>query len=49
MFEYPAVHSWVIGHTVKIVNEFESSVAREPLIPVGAPLDYVPKRPATNP
>jgi len=43
VFEYPAVHSWIISHTVKQVVDFKASVAKEPLIPVGAPLDYVPK------
>jgi arylsulfatase len=49
VFEYPAVHSWIISHTVKQIVDFKASVAKEPLIPVGAPLDYVPKHnPATK-
>ena len=49
VYEYPYIHSWAFGHTVKLIVDFESSVARESLIPVGAPLDYVPKRTATKP
>jgi hypothetical protein len=40
---HPAVHGWVFGQNVKIVEEFQSNVTREPLIPVGAPLDHAPK------
>jgi arylsulfatase A-like enzyme len=43
-YNYPHMHSWVLGHTGKILREFEESVQREPLIPVGAALDYVPKK-----
>lgn len=42
-YDYPYVHSWVIAHTGKLLQAFEESVAREPLVPVGAPLDYVPR------
>src|SRR5215469_631477 len=42
-FDYPYIHTWVATHTEKILMEFEQSLRREPLIPVGAPLDYVPK------
>ena len=44
VYEYPSVHSWTITHTVKLLEDFNSSVALEPLIPVGAPLDFIPKR-----
>lgn len=47
-FDYPYVHTWVFGHTGQIIGEFEESVKREPLIPVGAPLDYVPKATVTT-
>jgi hypothetical protein len=30
-------------HFGRLMTEFEMSVAREPLIPSGAPLDYVPR------
>lgn len=43
-FNYPHIHSWVIGHAARIVAEFQESVAREELIPLGAPLDFVPPR-----
>jgi arylsulfatase len=36
-------HSWTIAHFGRLLKEFQMSVAREPLIPAGAPLDYVPK------
>jgi arylsulfatase len=42
-FNYPYIHSWVGPHVGKILSGFEESVKREPLIPPGAPLDYVPK------
>jgi arylsulfatase len=42
-YDYPYVHSWVVAHTARLLAEFESSVKREALIPVGAPLDYVPR------
>jgi len=44
-YDYPYVHSWVVAHTGRLLQEFEASVKREPLIPVGAPLNYVPKKP----
>ncbi len=36
-------HSWVINHAAKLGQAFAESVKREGLIPVGAPLDFVPK------
>lgn len=41
-FTYPHIHSWVIAHASRIVAEFRQSVAQEALIPLGAPLDFVP-------
>jgi arylsulfatase A-like enzyme len=41
-YNYPHLHTWVIAHTSKIIQDFQASVAKEPLIPLGAPLDYVP-------
>ncbi|MCC6177232.1 MAG: arylsulfatase [Chloroflexi bacterium] len=38
------LHSWVSAHTRPLVKGFNDSVAREPVIPFGAPLDYVPTR-----
>jgi arylsulfatase len=43
--DFPYVHTWVFRHTGRILGEFEESVRREPLIPSGAPLDFVPKKP----
>jgi arylsulfatase A-like enzyme len=37
-------YSWTVRHLGRILADFEHSVAREPLIPTGAPLDYVPTR-----
>lgn len=42
-YNYPYVHTWVIAHTAKIAADFQASTQREQLIPVGAPLDFVPK------
>ena len=41
--DYPYIHTWVLAHAGKILYEYQESLKREPLIPVGAPLDYVPK------
>jgi arylsulfatase len=43
-FDFPYVHSWTAVHFGKILEAFARSVAREPLIPAGAPLDHVPAR-----
>ena len=37
------LHSWTTAHFARLLGEFHESVKREPLIPAGAPLDYVPK------
>jgi arylsulfatase len=42
--DLPYMHSWTAVHFAKILKEFAESVKREPLIPVGAPLDHVPRR-----
>ncbi|MGE6783531.1 sulfatase-like hydrolase/transferase [Ensifer adhaerens] len=42
-YDYPYVHTWVIAHTAKIAADFMASTKKEELIPVGAPLDFVPK------
>lgn len=36
-------HTWTVAHFGRLLAEFQMSVAREPLIPAGAPLDFVPK------
>jgi arylsulfatase len=43
-YDFPYIHTWVLAHTLRLVAEFQKSVGREPLIPVGAPLDHVPKK-----
>ena len=42
--DYPYLHSWVGSHVGRLLQEFEDSVKREPLIPAGAPLDFVPHK-----
>jgi arylsulfatase len=37
------LHSWTAAHFGRLLKEFQMSVAREPFIPAGAPLNYVPK------
>src|SRR5262249_44020167 len=41
--DYPYVHSWVATHAYDVLRTFKESVAKEPLIPLGAPLDFVPR------
>jgi len=38
----PHLHTWVATHLNRIIGEFEASIKREALIPMGAPLDHVP-------
>ncbi len=40
--EKPTVDSWVVGPMLKIVGDFEQSVKKYPLIPMGTPDPYVP-------
>lgn len=41
---HPQYYStWVLAHLGRLLNEYRESVTREPLIPAGAPLDYVPR------
>lgn len=42
--DYPYIHTWVGVHFSKILQNYAESVKREPLIPAGAPLDFVPKQ-----
>jgi arylsulfatase len=37
------LHSWTVAHFNRLLGEFHASIEREPLIPMGAPLDHVPK------
>jgi arylsulfatase A-like enzyme len=41
-YDYPYLHTWVMAHVGKMIHEFRESVNKEPLIPAGAPLDFVP-------
>jgi arylsulfatase len=38
----PAVDTWIIGPALKMVAEFEESVKKYPLIPMGTPDPYRP-------
>jgi arylsulfatase A-like enzyme len=38
----PYLHSWTAFHFNRILGEFRASTQREPPIPAGAPLEYVP-------
>jgi hypothetical protein len=38
----PILHTWLGAHIAKILEDHEESVNRQPLIPAGAPLDFVP-------
>lgn len=38
----PHLHTWAATHLNRLIAEFEASTRREPLIPMGAPLDHVP-------
>jgi arylsulfatase len=42
----PYLHTWVVTHCNRILDAFQASVRREPLIPEGAPLDHVPNAPS---
>ena len=42
-FDQRYFHSWTLAHFGRLLAEYQESVKREPLIPAGAPLDYVPK------
>ena len=47
-YNYPHIHSWVGSHAARILTDFKNSVAQEPLIPSGAPLDFIPKHAGEN-
>ncbi len=36
------LHTWVIPHFTRLIGEFHMSTQKEPLIPAGSALDYVP-------
>lgn len=41
----PHLHTWTTLHTNRIIGEFEASIQREPLLPMGVPLDHLPAPP----
>jgi arylsulfatase len=43
-YDFPYMHSWTGVHFGRILRDYQDSVRREPLIPAGAPLDFVPRR-----
>jgi hypothetical protein len=43
-YNYPYLHTWVLAHTGKLLQDYQESLKHEPLVPVGAPIDYVPKQ-----
>ena len=36
-------HSWTMAHFGRMLADYAASLQREPLIPAGAPLDFVPR------
>ena len=42
------LHTWTFAHFGRLMKDFQESIKREPLIPAGAPLDYVPRRKPTS-
>jgi arylsulfatase A-like enzyme len=42
------LHTWTFAHFGRLMKEFQESVKREPLIPAGAPLDFVPRHGGTS-
>ncbi|MGR5091755.1 sulfatase-like hydrolase/transferase [Vibrio maritimus] len=41
-YNFPHIHSWVMRHVAKILGDYRESVTQEELIPLSAPVDYVP-------
>jgi arylsulfatase A-like enzyme len=41
-YDYPYIHSWVMAHVGETLNDYVESIKKEPLIPAGAPLEFVP-------
>lgn len=42
-YNYRHLHTWTAFHFERLLRAYQESIAREPLIPAGAPLDYVPR------
>ncbi len=41
--DYRHLHTWVTHHSKRLIAQFHLSTEKEPLIPLGSPLEYVPK------
>jgi arylsulfatase len=41
-YDYPYLHTWMMGHVGKMLYDYSESIKKESLIPAGAPLDFVP-------
>jgi arylsulfatase len=41
-FNAEHLHTWTLAHFGRLIKEFQASVAREPLIPNTAPVDFIP-------
>ena len=37
-------YNWVHAHALRLRQAYERSIRREPPIPAGVPIDYVPER-----
>ena len=42
--DLPYMHSWTVTHFNRLLGQFEASLKREPPVPQGAPLDFVPSK-----
>ncbi|HXN63457.1 MAG TPA: sulfatase-like hydrolase/transferase [Acidimicrobiales bacterium] len=40
--DLPYMHSWTVSHFNRLIGGFHASVERESLVPMGAPLEFVP-------
>jgi arylsulfatase len=47
-FNLPYMHSWTVAHFNRLLGEYHASVEREPPIPQGAPLNFVPSTPRSG-
>jgi arylsulfatase A-like enzyme len=41
--DLPYLHSWTAVHFNRLLGEYRASLQREPLVPPGAPLDFIPQ------
>jgi hypothetical protein len=40
----PYMHSWTVSHFNRLISAFHASAEREPLVPLGSPLEFIPGR-----